>query len=40
MKQSWEVDRLELTQLRETLYRLRAEEDAEDGDSGPLVELP
>ena len=40
VKQSWEVDRSELTQLRETLYRLRAEEDAEDGDSGPLVELP
>ena len=40
MKQNWEVDRSELVQLRETLYRLRAEEDAEDGDSGPLVELP
>lgn len=39
-KQSWEVDRSELVQLRETLYRLRAEEDAEAEDSGPLVELP
>ena len=39
-KQSWEVDLSELVQLRETLYRLRAEEDAEAEDSGPLVELP
>ena len=39
-KQSWEADRSELSQLRETLYRLRAEEDAEAEDSGPLVELP
>jgi len=40
VKQSWEVDHSELVQLRETLYRLRAEEDAEDEGSGPLVELP
>ena len=40
MKQSWEVDRSKLVRLRETLYRLRAGEDAEAEDSGPLVELP
>ena len=39
-KQSWEADRTELAQLRETLYSLRAEEDVEDEDSAPLVELP
>lgn len=39
-KQSWEADRSELAHLRETLYRLRAEEDAETEDSDPLVELP
>ena len=35
-----ELDRAELAQLRETLYRLRAGEDEEAGDDGPLVELP
>ena len=39
-ERKWEADRSELAQLRETLYRLRAEEDAEDGDSAPMVELP
>ena len=39
-KQSWEVDRSELAHLRETLYRLRAEEDTATEDSGPLMELP
>ena len=39
-KQNWEADRSELAHLRETLYRLRAGEDAEAEDSGPLVELP
>ena len=34
------VDRAELAQLRETLYQLRAEEDAVDEDNGPLVDLP
>lgn len=45
-KQLWEserqseIDRAELAQLRETLYRLRSGEDEADVDSGPLVELP
>lgn len=34
------VDRAELAQLRETLYQLRAGEDAVDEDNGPLVDLP
>lgn len=39
-EQKGKVDRAELAQLRETLYQLRAGEDPETGDSGPLVELP
>lgn len=39
-EQKGEIDRAELAQLRETLYHLRAGEDPETGDSGPLVALP
>lgn len=40
VEQKGEIDRAELAQLRETLYHLRAGEDSEAGDSGPMVELP
>ncbi len=40
MEQRGEVERSELAQLRETLYRLRAGEDETEPDGGPLVELP
>lgn len=39
-EQNSEVDRAELAQLRENLYWLRAGEDPEAVDNGPLVELP
>lgn len=35
-----EVDKAELAQLRDTLYRLRSGESETDVDSGPVVELP
>ena len=38
--QKGEADRLELAQLRETLYNLKSEEVADVEDSNPLVELP
>lgn len=40
VEQRREMDRSELSQLRETLYRLRDGEDAEDEVQGPLVEFP
>lgn len=40
VEQKNEVNRAELAQLRETLYWLRAGENPEAEDSGPLVELP
>lgn len=39
-EQEGESDRVELAQLRETLYNLRGGEAPEAKDSGPLVELP